>query len=148
MVLEARHTVAAAYLCSTMSNSTAPYYASADLLYADTVFNELSWIERQWAAWYMWIGNPVLATGLMAFLIHEVRPSLTASLLASFLIHFAQIIYFGRCVPWIIIDAIPYFRQWKLQPTKVPTPQEQWECTKQVLFAHFTVELPLVRVTD
>jgi methylsterol monooxygenase len=56
-----------------------------------------------------------------------------------------QIVYFGRALPWIIIDAIPYFRKWKLQPGKVPTPQEQWECTKLVLFSHFTVELPVVR---
>lgn len=27
---------------------------------------------------------------------------------------------------------------------KVPTPQEQWECTKLVLFSHFTIELPAV----
>ncbi len=53
--------------------------------------------------------------------------------------------YFGRCIPWIIIDAIPFFRQWKLQPNKVPTAKEQWECTKQVLFSHFMVELPVVR---
>jgi methylsterol monooxygenase len=55
-----------------------------------------------------------------------------------------QTVYFGRCIPWIIIDAIPYFRKWKLQPGKVPTPQEQWECTKGVLFSHFTVEGPAV----
>ena len=53
--------------------------------------------------------------------------------------------YFGRCIPWIIIDAIPYFRRWKIQPDKVPTPAEQWECTRHVLFSHFTVEAPLVR---
>jgi methylsterol monooxygenase len=57
-----------------------------------------------------------------------------------------QIVYFGRAIPWIIIDAIPYFRKWKLQPGKVPSPQEQWECTKQVLFSHFTIELPAVRI--
>jgi methylsterol monooxygenase len=55
-----------------------------------------------------------------------------------------QVVYFGRCIPWIIVDAIPYFRKWKLQPGKVPTPQEQWECTKQVLFSHFTIEAPAV----
>lgn len=53
--------------------------------------------------------------------------------------------YFGRCVPWIIIDSMPYFRKWKLQPTKIPTAKEQWECTKQVLSSHFTIELPMVR---
>ena len=39
---------------------------------------------------------------------------------------------------------MPYFRKWKLQPGKVPTAAEQWSCTKQVLFSHFTIELPLV----
>ncbi|KAF8493752.1 hypothetical protein F5888DRAFT_1617644, partial [Russula emetica] len=54
----------------------------------------------------------------------------------------AQTVYFGRCLPWIIIDAIPCFR--KLQPNKVPMPEEQWECTKGVLFSHFTVEGPAI----
>ncbi|KAF8491055.1 hypothetical protein F5888DRAFT_1807684 [Russula emetica] len=51
-------------------------------------------------------------------------------------------VYFGCCLPWIIIDAIPCFR--KLQPNKVPMPEEQWECTKGVLFSHFTVEGPAI----
>ena len=44
----------------------------------------------------------------------------------------------------MIVDAIPYFRRWKLQPDKIPTAKDQWECTKGVLFSHFTVQLPLV----
>ncbi|KAK2465971.1 hypothetical protein APHAL10511_001612 [Amanita phalloides] len=96
-----------------------------DALYPSTDFASLSWFEKQWVAWYIWIANPIIATGLMSFLLHEA-------------------VYFGRCVPWIIIDAIPYFRKWKLQPNKLPTPQEQWECTKQVLLSHFTIELPAI----
>lgn len=42
------------------------------------------------------MGNDVLATGIMSFVLHEV-------------------IYFGRSLPWIIIDAIPYFRKYKIQ---------------------------------
>ncbi|OCH85077.1 C4-methyl sterol oxidase [Obba rivulosa] len=106
-------------------NSTAPVYHSAELLYANVDFSQLNWFELQWASWYMWIGNPVIATGLMSFLLHEI-------------------VYFGRCVPWIIIDAMPYFNKWKLQPNKVPSPQEQWECTKLVLYSHFTIELPMI----
>jgi sterol desaturase/sphingolipid hydroxylase (fatty acid hydroxylase superfamily) len=53
--------------------------------------------HRCTAAWYIFIGNPVIATGLMSFLMHEI-------------------VYFGRCIPWMIIDSIPYFRKWKLQP--------------------------------
>jgi len=41
-------------------------------LYAGTDFSSLSWLEQQWVAYYAYIGNPVIATGLMSFLIHEV----------------------------------------------------------------------------
>jgi hypothetical protein len=83
---------------------------------------------------------------------------------------YLQIVYFGRCLPLVIIDRISYFNKWKLQPVrppvlpsfflrlsssssplgfaylqgKVPTAREQWECTKLVLLSHFTVELPQV----
>lgn len=41
-------------------------------VYANTDFTSLSWLEHQWVAWYVWIGNPIIATGLMSFLLHEV----------------------------------------------------------------------------
>ncbi|KAJ7123529.1 C4-methyl sterol oxidase [Mycena epipterygia] len=98
-------------------------------LYDQSTLTSLSWLEQQWVAWYVYIGNPIIATGLMTFLLHEI-------------------IYFGRgsvtVIPWIIVDAIPYFRRWKLQPNKIPSAQEQWECTKLVLFSHFTIELPVI----
>jgi methylsterol monooxygenase len=47
-------------------------------------------------AWYAYIGNDVLATGIMSFLMHEL-------------------VYFGRSLPWIIIDCIPYFNKYKIQ---------------------------------
>ena len=40
--------------------------------------------------------NDVLATGIMSFLMHEI-------------------VYFGRSLPWIIIDHIPYFNKYKIQ---------------------------------
>ena len=52
--------------------------------------------------------------------------------------------YFGRCLPWFIIDKTPWFNRYKIQPTKIPTNQEQWECFKTVLKQHFLVEaLPI-----
>jgi len=96
-----------------------------DSLYPATDFSSLSWLEQQWVAWYVKIGNPVVATGLAAFLLHEI-------------------VYFGRAVPWIIIDSMPYFQKWKLQPKKIPTAAEQWECTKLVLWSHFTIQLPII----
>ncbi|KAJ3929215.1 MAG: hypothetical protein NXY57DRAFT_1050147 [Lentinula lateritia] len=103
-------------------NSTA---SSVDALYPGTDLSSLNWAEQQWVAWYVWWGNPVIATGMISFLMHEI-------------------VYFGRSIPWMIIDAIPYFRRWKLQPNKIPSPEEQWECIKQVLWAHMTVELPTI----
>ena len=49
-----------------------------------------------WAAWYAYMQNDVLATGIMSFLMHEF-------------------IYFGRSLPWVIIDRIPYFNKYKIQ---------------------------------
>ncbi|CCJ30613.1 unnamed protein product [Pneumocystis jirovecii] len=89
------------------------------------IYPQLSLIERLWSTWYTYIQNDTLATGIMSFMIHEI-------------------VYFGRCLPWVIIDAIPYFRRWKLQAGKVPTFREQWSCTKLVLISHFTVELPQI----
>jgi len=94
-------------------------------LYPNTDFDGLNVVERLWVSWYVWIGNPVIATGLMSFILHEI-------------------VYFGRCIPWMIIDRIPYFRQWKLQPEKQPTNAQMWKCTKAVLFSHFTIELPQI----
>lgn len=64
---------------------------------------QLNAIERLWAAWYLWMQNDILATGIMTFVMHEV-------------------VYFGRSLPWIIIDAIPYFRRWKIQQVRSPAP--------------------------
>ena len=62
-----------------MSNTTATPYHDAGLLYANTDFSKLTWLELQWASWYLWIGNPVLATGLASFLLHEVGPASAAA---------------------------------------------------------------------
>lgn len=51
-------------------NSTGAAFFEA---YTGTDFSSISWLEQQWVAWYVWIGNPVVATGLMSFLLHEVR---------------------------------------------------------------------------
>lgn len=52
--------------------------------------------ERLWAAWYAYMQNDVLATGVMSFVMHEV-------------------VYFGRALPWIIIDGLGLFKQYKIQ---------------------------------
>ncbi|KAI5286652.1 C-4 sterol methyl oxidase [Ascosphaera aggregata] len=76
----------------------------------------LNLAERLWASWYAYMQNDVLATGLMSFFMHEF-------------------VYFGRALPWVIIDTFGFFRQYKIQSL---------ECAKLVLLSHFTVELPQI----
>ncbi|KAL8371936.1 hypothetical protein RB595_001645 [Gaeumannomyces hyphopodioides] len=114
-----------ATLASGILNGTTDYFSVYEEVSKNYV--ALSAVERLWAAWYLWMQNDTLATGIMSFVMHEV-------------------VYFGRSLPWIVIDAIPYFNRWKIQNQKVPTAKEQWDCTMLVLFGHFTVELPQIWV--
>lgn len=63
----------------------------------------LNYFEKLWAAWYAFMGNDVLATGIMSFVMHEV-------------------VYFGRSLPWIIIDRIPALNKYKIQNVRGDTP--------------------------
>ncbi|MBW0478873.1 hypothetical protein O181_018588 [Austropuccinia psidii MF-1] len=93
-----------------------------DNLYSEIDFSSLSYVENLWARWYLWFGNPIIATGVMSFILHELC-------------------YFGRCIPWFIIGRIRAFDKYKLQPKKSVTIEDQWRCTKYVLWTHFTVEI-------
>ncbi|TGZ82149.1 putative C-4 methylsterol oxidase [Ascodesmis nigricans] len=108
---------------TTILPDTSAYWSAYDQVSALNI--HLNFFEKLWAAWYQYMDNDTLATGIMSFVMHEL-------------------VYFGRSLPWVIIDAIPYFRKYKIQNTKIPTAAEQWRCTKLVLFSHFTVELPQI----
>lgn len=62
---------------------------------------QLNIFEKLWAAWYAYMQNDVLATGIMSFLMHEI-------------------VYFGRSLPFIIMDMMPYFRRYKIQNVRCP----------------------------
>ncbi|ODV82196.1 uncharacterized protein CANTADRAFT_44962 [Suhomyces tanzawaensis NRRL Y-17324] len=81
----------------------------------------LSLAEKIWGSIYYYIGNDLFATGCIFFFVHEV-------------------VYFGRSLPWFIIDRIPFFNKYKIQDTKLPSSQEQWECFKSVFIHHFVLE--------
>lgn len=49
------------------------------------------------------MGNDVLATGIMSFTMHEI-------------------VYFGRSLPWIIIDCIPAMNKYKIQNVSLRCP--------------------------
>lgn len=55
-----------------------------------------------------------------------------------------QVVYFGRCIPWLIIDRMEFFQKWKLQPTKHITNAQIWKMTKVVVLTHITCEAPLI----
>lgn len=52
----------------TIVNAT----TAQNTLYPGVDFAALSWLERLWASYYIWVGNPIIATGLMSFVLHEV----------------------------------------------------------------------------
>ncbi|AQZ18244.1 (ZYRO0B07172g) [Zygosaccharomyces parabailii] len=113
-------------MSAVFTNSTLSSFVR-DRTYSGTVHNvqllqpQLSAVEQYWAAWYAYMANDVLATGIMFFVLHEAM-------------------YFGRSLPWFIIDQIPYFRRYKIQATKIPSSKEQWHCLKSVVLSHFLVE--------
>ncbi|KAK3352999.1 C-4 sterol methyl oxidase [Lasiosphaeria hispida] len=117
-------------MASAVMNATISGLNSTNTLF--DVFEEVSKYnvqlniaERLWAAWYLWMQNDVLATGIMSFVMHEI-------------------VYFGRSIPWMVVDTIPYFNKYKLQNQKLPSWKEQWECAALVLLSHCTVELPQI----
>ncbi|KAG8158601.1 hypothetical protein KVR01_011723 [Diaporthe batatas] len=107
----------------TMGAQDTTYWGSFEDISKHNV--SLNYGERLWAAWYAYMQNDVLATGIMSFVMHEA-------------------VYFGRSLPWILVDMMPWFRRYKIQQNKIPTAQEQWQCALLVLLSHFTVELPQI----
>ncbi|KAG1047507.1 hypothetical protein G6F43_010048 [Rhizopus delemar] len=85
---------------------------------------QLSWLETQWEQMYEG-RNPLIVTGIFAFLMHEL-------------------VYFGRFIPFLICDFIPYFQRYKLQQNKSNSNDDYWNCTKKVLYSHFVFEGPLI----
>ena len=59
-------------LNATIAQSAAHITSAQLYAGAGTDFASLNWFEQQWAGWYLWIGNPIIATGLASFLLHEV----------------------------------------------------------------------------
>ena len=45
-------------------------------LYSSVDLSQLNWLEQQWVAWYSYWGNPIIATGIMSFVMHEVSSPL------------------------------------------------------------------------
>jgi methylsterol monooxygenase len=72
----------------------------------NTTDTSMTWLETRWEDMYEG-RNPLLVTGLFAFAMHEL-------------------VYFGRFLPFLICDFIPYFEQYKLQPVSKRTRGTIW----------------------
>lgn len=74
--------------------------------YADTDISALNWLDQMWVAWYIWIDNPVIATGLMSFLMHEVSAR-----------HITHLMILTRpdCILWTM-HSVDYHRRDTLLP--------------------------------
>ncbi|CAN6598749.1 C-4 methylsterol oxidase Erg25p [Trichomonascus vanleenenianus] len=101
-----------------MANAT---IGNVDSLLAGVDFEKLNFVEQYWARWFQYMNNDLIATGVLLLAFHEA-------------------VYFGRSLPWAIIDYIPYFRKYKIQDTKIPTTAEYWQCLKEVLISHVLIE--------
>lgn len=58
--------------------------------------SHLNFFERAWVAWYEYMRNDNLATGIFFFAMHET-------------------VYFSRCLILLLLEKISYFRRWKIQ---------------------------------
>lgn len=63
----------------------------------------------------------------------------------TFVVH--EFFYWGTYVPFLIADAIPYFRQWKIQPDKHNTQEAHAICMRRVLLNHLLLVLPIILLT-
>lgn len=84
-----------------------------------------SYLESKWTS--MFEGrNEALVTLALLFISHEI-------------------IYFGRCVPYLIADQIPSLQKYKIQQKTIQnTSANQWKVFRYVLLSHFFFELPMI----
>ncbi|KAF8968216.1 C-4 sterol methyl oxidase [Entomortierella lignicola] len=56
-----------------------------------------------------------------------------------------EIIYFARCLPYLIADQIPALQKYKIQQKTIQnTSENQWKVFRYVLLSHFIFELPMI----
>lgn len=116
------------------ANETAPpLYSPSDLV-------GLNPFEDAWARFFLWVGNPALATAILVFVTHEVSsfPTLLSRQrersggrgksvssradpvrVVRFPLVRAQVVYFGRSLPFVVMDLTGWGLKWKIQPVRL-----------------------------
>eukprot|EP01112_Ceratiomyxa_fruticulosa_P012448 TRINITY_DN3447_c0_g1_i2.p1 TRINITY_DN3447_c0_g1~~TRINITY_DN3447_c0_g1_i2.p1 ORF type:complete len:269 (+),score=41.71 TRINITY_DN3447_c0_g1_i2:797-1603(+) len=57
-----------------------------------------------------------------------------------------EIFYFLPYIPYLIIEYIPFFNKYRMQPDKDVTWAMRWKCVKKLLITHFLVQLPMMAI--
>ena len=56
---------------------------------------------------------------------------------------FHELVYFGCWMPWLLLDQIPFFEKYRIQPEKRASGAMVWKCLKRLLFSHVFIQLPM-----
>ena len=122
--------LAAAVVAVTAANTTAAPVAIGEITLGD-VIAQLEKAEalvhaKMTAGWSVVLDNfsPFVIAGPLTFVFHEL-------------------VYFGAWVPWLVLDQIPYFNKYKIQPEKKADGAMVAKCLKRLLLSHVFIQLPM-----
>jgi hypothetical protein len=103
-------------------NGTVAQPDAYNALYSGVDYSSLSWAEQKWVAWYVYWGNPVIATGLISFLMHEVCQNFFGFAFESISL---RIIFPDRLL-WPVHSLGHHRRDSLLQKMETPTCQDTY----------------------
>ena len=122
--------LAAAVVAVTAANTTAAPVTIGDITLGD-VIAQLEKAEalvhaKMTAGWQRVMDNfsDFVIAGPLTFVFHEI-------------------VYFGAWVPWLVLDQIPYFKRYKIQPDKKADWAMVAKCLKRLLLSHVFIQLPM-----
>lgn len=69
----------------------------------------------------------------------------TITSIFSFFYH--ELLYFGFGLFWFVVDLIPAFKKYKIQPSKPFAAEDQWKCFKGLMFSHIVIQFPMMLLT-
>ncbi|TPX54413.1 hypothetical protein PhCBS80983_g05938 [Powellomyces hirtus] len=104
----------------TMSNITTD--ASA---VGESAKYAMTFLERHWLGLFEHASYPALKLALVLFA-------------------WMEIVFFGRFLPYYIMDKIPFFQKYKIQDNKPNTPELYWKCIKSIILSQIFIQLPLM----
>ncbi|KAI9592514.1 fatty acid hydroxylase superfamily-domain-containing protein [Syncephalis fuscata] len=70
------------------------------------------------------------------------RDPATVLVVFSFVMH--EAFYFGRYLPFYILDFFPSMNKYKIQQNKENTSELQWKCMRKLMFNHVFIQLPMM----